>query len=106
MDKFKAEAVNLLLDKLFNEQSYFSICSVDKMGDVIGCNIDCYEHIETLRALHCIKYKKMSPELRESLPLMVMECLSIPKVEALFGCNQILANKSNPKLKLLRGNNG
>ncbi len=75
-DKIKAEAMRLTINNLFNGQSYFSICDVDKLADSMGINAKSSAHYKTLSLLHCINYSEMSQDLKAELPQMVMECVT------------------------------
>ena len=62
-------AVTALLEK-----SYFSICNLDNCIELVGARKggDAYK---LLRALHCVDYSKMAPDLRDSIPLLINEVL-------------------------------
>lgn len=59
--------------KLF-DQGHFSICELDKIIDIVGARQG-GEAYKLLRALHCVDYAKMQPELRAKVPELVNECL-------------------------------
>jgi hypothetical protein len=73
MPEVKRLVVQTALNSLFTE-NFFSICTLDKVMDIIGAN-DKTEAYKQLRALHCVHYNKMPPELREILPRLVNEAL-------------------------------
>ena len=61
------------LDHLFS-QGWFSICNIDSVMKVIG-NSHQGDAYKQLRALHCVHYDKMRPELVAILPQLVNEAL-------------------------------
>lgn len=73
-NNIKQQALEALLNKMFSGRS-FSVCDLDKAGDLIGVNPGACQHYKTLNALHCVNFADMNEELRQSLPLLVMECL-------------------------------
>lgn len=70
--------VTQALDDLFTKQ-YFSICQLDSVMAVLNASKHS-EAYKLLRALHCVDYGVMRPELRESIPQLVNECLRPPLV--------------------------
>lgn len=62
-------AVRNLFDK-----GHFSICDLDKIMEIVGAR-QSGEAYKLLRALHCVDYAKMQPELRAKVPDLVNECL-------------------------------
>lgn len=62
-------AISALLEK-----RHFSICQLDTCIELVGARKggDAYK---LLNALHCVDYSKMAPDLRDSIPLLVNECL-------------------------------
>lgn len=75
MEQTKKLVVTAALGKLFDE-SYFSICTLNNVMDVIGSR-RCGEAYTLLHALHCVNYSKMDPELRDRIPMLVNECLRL-----------------------------
>lgn len=73
MDQTKRMVAVAALNKLFTS-NHFSICTLDDVIDVVGAR-PAGESYKLLRALHCIDYAKMEPELRDRVPLLVNECL-------------------------------
>lgn len=71
---FESDVVTIALKELFNGR-HFSICDVDKIGEMIGTNPSKHPGYKYLRALHCVDYSKMTDEVREQLPNRVMDCL-------------------------------
>lgn len=61
-------AVNDMMRK-----SYFSICAIDRVAQVLEINVEHSPSYKALRALHCIDFGNMSPELRKSIPGMIKE---------------------------------
>jgi len=62
------------LDELFQSR-HFSICAIDRLAKVLGVNAESHPHYKLLHILHCRAYNEMDPEVRQSLPTLVMECL-------------------------------
>lgn len=73
MEQTKKLVVTAALGKLFDE-SYFSICTLNNVMDVIGSR-RCGEAYTLLHALHCVDYSKMDQDLRDRIPMLVNECL-------------------------------
>lgn len=65
--------VEQALNRLLNER-HFSICTLDSIADVLGTSRNT-EAYRLLRALHCIDYAAMSPQMREALPQLINEAL-------------------------------
>lgn len=78
--------------KTLFEGSFFDICKVREICEVLHVDRDT-EAYRLLQTLHCVKYTKMLPELRNALPQLVKEALNPPPVrceaaeEALKGMN-------------------
>lgn len=64
-----ATAITNLLEK-----RYFSICQLNTCIELVGARKggDAYK---LLSALHCVDYEKMGKDLRDSIPLLINECL-------------------------------
>lgn len=60
--------------KLF-DQRYFDICAVDSLMKLVGTQARPQAYTQ-LRALHCVDYADMPPDLRERIPHLVRECLA------------------------------
>ena len=65
--------------KLF-DQSYFDICTVDKLMKLIGTHANTPAYTQ-LSALHCVHYADMPKDLRERIPHLVRECLAGPTAD-------------------------
>ena len=76
MEDFKEEVVMLLIDKILNKSSYFSVCDVEKLGKTLGYNVKSHPDYKYLNALHCTHYADMSNELKSKIPVMIMNCVS------------------------------
>lgn len=72
---FETTSVELLIDKMFNGCKHFSICDLDKLGEMIGVNPKSHPNYKFLQGLHCIDYEKMPPQFIEQLQRKVAECL-------------------------------
>lgn len=68
--------VTAALNELFTKK-YFNICQLSAVLEVTNGseNTDAYR---LLRTLHCVDYAAMSPELRNTIPQLVNECLAPP----------------------------
>ncbi len=73
MEQTKKLVVTAALGKLFDD-SYFSICTLNNVMDVIGSR-RAGEAYTLLHALHCVHYSKMDQDLRDRIPMLVNECL-------------------------------
>lgn len=60
------------LDELFGK-SFFSICQLEALMEIVSAPRG--EAHTLLRALHCVDYSKMRPEMRERIPALVAEAL-------------------------------
>jgi hypothetical protein len=61
-------------------ESFFSICKLKKIADLIGTPTH-GRAWDLLSALHCTNYADMPLQLRESIPHLINECLTTkPKV--------------------------
>jgi len=80
--------VTQALDHLFTA-SYFSICHLDPVMDILNAPRHS-EAYKLLRALHCVDYAAMRPELRERIPQLVNECLAPPAVVDCLATNVAL----------------
>lgn len=65
--------VQQALDRLFSGR-FFSICVIQDLMKLVGATPQS-EAYRLLRALHCVHYEDMRPELIERLPHLVNECL-------------------------------
>lgn len=74
MTTFEQATITVALRELF-EGCHFSICSVDRLGELIGTNPKKHPGYRWLQALHCVDYAKMPREVRDELPQRVMEVL-------------------------------
>jgi hypothetical protein len=57
--------------------SYFSICTIDSVGRLLGIEPRGSDAYNVLHTLHCIDWGKMPPQLREAVPGLINECLGI-----------------------------
>jgi hypothetical protein len=57
--------------------SHFSICTVDRVAEMMGKPLRGSEAYSILQPLHCIDWAKMPPQLREAVPGLIAECLGI-----------------------------
>ena len=66
--------VEASLNKLLTEK-HFSICTLDAVMEVMDLPRGSDAH-KLLRTLHCVDYRVMSKELRDTIPLLVREVLT------------------------------
>ena len=69
----KRQVVTTAITNLL-EKRYFSICELNTCIELVGARKggDAYK---LLHALHCVDYEKMGQDLRDSIPLLINECL-------------------------------
>ena len=72
---FEQAVVQQAIDKLFNQSTYFDICSIDQIAKLVGANPGSHPQYKFLRALHCVHYADMLPEIRAELPMRVLDVL-------------------------------
>jgi hypothetical protein len=58
------------------QKGYVCICTIDKIGEMLGINPKGESHT-ILRTLHCVHFEKMPQELKQQIPLLIKECLSM-----------------------------
>jgi hypothetical protein len=63
------------LDHLF-QKDYFDICQMRSIMKIIGTSERNNQAFALLHALHCVHYKDMRPEVRDTIPHLVREALS------------------------------
>lgn len=77
---FEKKAVLIALDKLFNDQKYFDICTVDKVAKILGVE-RVVEYNQTvynaLHALHCVHYSSMGPAMAREVKIKTLEVLGL-----------------------------
>jgi hypothetical protein len=76
-------AVLLRLRKMFNEDTFFDVCSFGTLLDAMGIQISEQEK-DQFRLLHCIKYANMGHAMKRELANRVLEVLSrgpVPQFE-------------------------
>lgn len=71
---FEAEVTQIKIKEMLGG-SFFSICDVDEIGDMIGVNPRQHPNYIFLKALHCVHFNKMSAAVRQELPHKIIECL-------------------------------
>ena len=75
MNTFQQGAVEAALKKLFS-QSYFDICTINKIGETIGVNPKQSPNYSALSLLHCVNYSDMPSHVKNELPNIVVEVLA------------------------------
>lgn len=69
----KRLVVKQAIKSLF-EKRHFDICIVREVAEIVGARSG-GDAFQILRALHCVDYASMEPELRARIPELVNECL-------------------------------
>lgn len=57
----------------------FDICTVREVAELLGGDTNCQE-FSILRTIHCVEYKEMPPNMRESIPELIAICMKRPDV--------------------------
>ena len=74
---FEREAVRMALVKMFDGQGYFDICTVDTCVKITGA-IPTPRDYAALRALHCVSWSLMTPDMRREVGERVLKVLAEP----------------------------
>lgn len=76
INETKMMVAKVALAKAINN-NYLDICTINKVIDLLGARRsgDAYKILSTL---HCVHYEDMPMELRERIPLLINEILTIP----------------------------
>lgn len=93
----KLLAAQAALTKMVS-QSYFSICSIDKIVEMLGVKPD-REAYAILSALHCVDYNQMPPELFQELPNLIARIVQSPS----FDASRINIVGSGTGLRIVKG---
>lgn len=72
---FEQAVITQAIDKLFNGTKHFDICQLDAIARLLGTNPDAHPQYKYLRALHCVNYGDMLPEVRDGLAMRVLDVL-------------------------------
>lgn len=64
-------ALNSMMDG-----GYVSICTIDNIAKMLGINPKGAAY-DVLHTLHCVHFSKMPTELKDQLPDLIKQCLSI-----------------------------
>lgn len=80
MPETRRLVVTAALDKVLT-QKYFDVCTIDTILKIMGTRKNCAAY-DLLHALHCMHYDQMQPELRNSIPQLINECLRGPIQDA------------------------
>lgn len=56
---------------------YFSITTVDSVAKMLGSVVDARAY-NILRALHCVDWGSIPPELRQEIPALIERCVGVP----------------------------
>ena len=75
MDNIQEMAAMAALNHMF-KQGYVSVCTIDKVAKLMNVNPRGRAY-DVLSTLHCVGFDQMPQELKESIPGMIRECLSL-----------------------------
>lgn len=78
MDRLQELAAMAALNKMFKD-GHFSICTIRNIAEMTKVSLGGRAY-EILCTLHCVDYANMGRELREALPGLVRECLSLSPI--------------------------
>lgn len=78
MDNLQELAAMAALNKMFKD-GHFSICTIRSIAEMTKVSLGGRAY-DILHTLHCVDYGNMQPELREALPGLVRECLSLSPI--------------------------
>lgn len=87
-------ALNAMLRK-----SYFCICTLRRVADMLDVPVVGSEAWKVLEPLHCVDYAAMPPELIQQLPELIATCL---RVEPIHQFTAEAKNKPRRFLELVR----
>jgi hypothetical protein len=74
-EHLKRLSAETALNNMMSEP-HFSICAIDAAAKVLGINAG-GEAYDILRPLHCIKWDKIPPALRDAVPSLIEQCLGV-----------------------------
>lgn len=78
MNDLKQLAAMTALNDMLGKSS-FSICTIDNVAKLLDVNPR-GEAYDTLRAVHCIEYADMPPQLRDAIPDLIRQCLGVETI--------------------------
>lgn len=78
MDNIQEMAAMTALNDMF-KRGHFSICTIDSIAKMANVNPKGRAY-DILHTLHCVDFDKMPKELREEVPNMIRECLSLSPI--------------------------
>lgn len=73
---FQLRATSTALDSMFRKQ-WFDITILDNVAKVLGRHVGGKDY-DALRAVHCVNYADMHPDLRRMVRTKVLELLGVP----------------------------
>jgi hypothetical protein len=77
LSDFQLKAANLKLQAMF-AGNYFSICTIDEIGNLIGVNPKMGgKDYQALHLLHCVSWDQMDREMIQNVQLKSFEVLGI-----------------------------
>ncbi|QDP52112.1 MAG: hypothetical protein Unbinned706contig1000_56 [Prokaryotic dsDNA virus sp.] len=72
---FEKACVEQLIKKMFSGD-HFSICDLDKLGEMMGVSVKSHQNYKFLSALHCVDFCDMDSTITSQLEARVAECLT------------------------------
>jgi hypothetical protein len=78
MDNLQEMAAVAVLNKMF-KQGHFSIYTIDRIAEMTKVPVD-GEAYRILSTLHFVEFADMPTELREVIPRLIRECLSLSPI--------------------------
>ena len=75
MDRMQELAVMTGLNNMFRK-GYFDVCVIRESAKIMGVCLGGRAY-DILHVLHCVNFADMPQELRESIPALIRECLSL-----------------------------
>lgn len=74
LDKIQQLACKTALNNMM-QKGYVDICCIREICKMMEISHDSTSAYATLSLLHCVHFKDMEKELRDNIPVLVMECL-------------------------------
>lgn len=77
LDSLAAAAANHTIVEMLTKRGYFDICTLDKALKTMEIQVQCGKSYSILSSLHCLDYKDMPKELRDSVPMLIQNVIGI-----------------------------
>lgn len=102
LTEFQQRACAVGVVKMLNGKS-FSICDLDALAKTMGReNMLAGKDYGALRAVHCVDWADMGPELSRMVKEKCFELLGIPQEAIDAACREVPAEKAHEPAKRLR----